>query len=287
MIQAVNDGGGTPYALNISSAKYYGLVQFDGCNFIGFADNKNVFFGGRQNSFIAQSFKGCLVESWSYTDSGDVGRCSLDRDLDINGYDWTYYITRYHLGHTVANVNIQGKPYKLDRLNDNGWISSQFGISSMNIAGSGHSAVLTFTASNADEFQVGDLIMWKVWEPYAGNVYYNLVPTFRVTGNVAGAVTAVALFDGFDATYDPAGWVYVFTPFFINATESTGDTHSNTTVDNVTTVANWKVGDFIRGPGIPVNTRIASIVGTTITLSKAATATAAGVALYNCRLTAY
>ena len=58
-------------------------------------------------------------------------------------------------------------------------------------------------------------------------------------------------------------------------------------MDNVTTVANWAIGDYIRGAGILADTRIVNIVGTTITLSKAANATAAGVALYNCRLTAY
>jgi len=56
--------------------------------------------------------------------------------------------------------------------------------------------------------------------------------------------------------------------------KSTGDTHSNTTVDNVTTVSNWAIGDWIRGSGIPDSTRITNIAGTTITLSRHATATA-------------
>jgi hypothetical protein len=135
---------------------------------------------------------------------------------------------------------------------------------------------------------VGDLLLWRVWEPYAGNVYYNLVPAFKVTDNSAGAVTAVALFDGIDDTYASGlGGFYVCTPFILHPNGSVGDTHSNTTVDNVTNIANWKVGDFIRGAGIPANTRIANIAGTTITLSKDATPTASGVALYNCRLMPY
>jgi hypothetical protein len=101
-----------------------------------------------------------------------------------------------------------------------------------------------------------------------------------------GAATATVLSDGIDATYAPSS-LYIATPFFFNGVESTGSTHSNTTVDNVTTAANWAIGDWIQGTGIPADTRIANIVGTTLTLSRAATASAGGVPLYNCRLVAY
>lgn len=58
-----------------------------------------------------------------------------------------------------------------------------------------------------------------------------------------------------------------------------GDTHTNTTVDNLTFTASIAIGQNISGSGIPANTTIANIVGTTITLSQAATATATGVTL--------
>jgi hypothetical protein len=60
---------------------------------------------------------------------------------------------------------------------------------------------------------------------------------------------------------------------------STGATHTNTTVDNVTNVTNFAIGDGIAGSGIAAGTTITNIVGTTITLSAAATATATGVQL--------
>ena len=85
-------------------------------------------------------------------------------------------------------------------------------------------------------------------------------------------------------TYNP-GALLVYKPCFITGTESTGVTHSNTTVDNVTEITNWAIGDWIQGAGIDTDTRIVNIVGTTITLSKAATASAIGTPLYNCRLT--
>lgn len=67
-------------------------------------------------------------------------------------------------------------------------------------------------------------------------------------------------------------------------TTHTGNTHSNTTIDNLSAnvlQAGWQPGMAISGPGIPVNTTIVSIAtgGLSLTLSQAATATAAGVAL--------
>lgn len=66
----------------------------------------------------------------------------------------------------------------------------------------------------------------------------------------------------------------------VNVTpQSTGDTHSNTTLDNVAVIAGFAPGQPISGLGIATGTTIASISGTTITLSQAATATADGVTI--------
>jgi hypothetical protein len=59
--------------------------------------------------------------------------------------------------------------------------------------------------------------------------------------------------------------------------ETTADTHSNTTLDNVANVTNLAIGWKVEGTGIPAGTTISNIVGSTITLSQAATATATGV----------
>lgn len=61
----------------------------------------------------------------------------------------------------------------------------------------------------------------------------------------------------------------------------TGDTHTNTTVDNIVpNTTGLQVGMSISGPGIPVATTIAAITGpNSLTLDTAATATAAGVAV--------
>lgn len=60
----------------------------------------------------------------------------------------------------------------------------------------------------------------------------------------------------------------------------TGDTHTNTVIDNIADTSDLHVGMRITGTGIPAGTRIASITsGTAITITKAATATAVGVTL--------
>lgn len=58
---------------------------------------------------------------------------------------------------------------------------------------------------------------------------------------------------------------------------TTANTNSNTSLTNVASTAGLKVGMDITGTGIPANTTITAISGSTITMSAAATATATGV----------
>lgn len=60
----------------------------------------------------------------------------------------------------------------------------------------------------------------------------------------------------------------------------TGDTHSNTTLDNLSSMTGIAVGQLVTGAGIPANTTVTVVgPGSQVTLSQAATATAAGVAV--------
>lgn len=71
------------------------------------------------------------------------------------------------------------------------------------------------------------------------------------------------------------------TEYFSN-TAITGSTHSNTTIDTLSTnpvTAGVLVNMAISGSGIPANTYITAVTSASITLSQAATATASGVAL--------
>lgn len=60
----------------------------------------------------------------------------------------------------------------------------------------------------------------------------------------------------------------------------TASTHSNTTVDTLAFNAAVSIGQYIFGTGIPVGATITAVTPTSITISKAATSTGAGVAIY-------
>ena len=60
--------------------------------------------------------------------------------------------------------------------------------------------------------------------------------------------------------------------------------NTSVSVTNVTGLSGWGVGDRIRGTGIPAGTYVTAASGTTITLSKAATATTATTRLYDADL---
>lgn len=60
---------------------------------------------------------------------------------------------------------------------------------------------------------------------------------------------------------------------------ATADTHTNTTLDNISDASYIEAGWKVTGTGIQAGTTVSSIVGTTVTLSQAATATATGVTI--------
>ena len=96
---------------------------------------------------------------------------------------------------------------------------------------------------------------------------------------VAGRV--VVTHPGFAGGAKKFGWLDV--SGFTDNTH-TGSTHSSTTIDTLSAnvlQAGWQVGMTIAGAGIPANTLIKSIGadGLSLVMSKAATATAAGVSL--------
>ena len=273
------DGYGIKQVLNYWSSH---TVRFTSCGFRGFLDTINGFIGissfGADTIIQTNEFSSCEVEGIAYTDSGQ--NLSVNNDFKYSSASrnfiapWTHTVRLWGAkGFTNYKVSL---PYY-------GYRSGSLGISGVSITGTDHNAVLAFTAANATDWKVGDVILWQV--PDRTGTWTGIkVPAFKVTGAVGTAITATSLIDNVDVAYAPTT-VSICLPLFFNATESTGNTHSNTTIDNVNNIANWKIGDWIQGAGIDTDTRIVNIVGTTITLSKAATASAIGTPLYNCRLT--
>lgn len=138
-------------------------------------------------------------------------------------------------------------------------------------------ATLSFTATTVAEFAVGDVLYWKTTAmPRCANLQFQ-VPMARVTGITSNTVTCEWLCNPAlcDATFLAAGGsILIAQREWATGSLVTGDTTSGSpSVTNVTSAANFiRVGDFISGVGIPSRTRVTAVSGTTVTLSKNATA---------------
>ena len=76
------------------------------------------------------------------------------------------------------------------------------------------------------------------------------------------------------------GAIVIFNIYQSSSLSITGNTHSNTTVDGLSSIVGIEVGQAISGTGIPLGATVATIASaSSITISAAATATASGVAL--------
>jgi hypothetical protein len=151
----------------------------------------------------------------------------------------------------------------------------------------GQTMTFTMSATFVNYLRVGDILPWQVFghqgSPSVARRTY-LVPAYKVTGIAGTTVTCTALFAAagyYDTGY---GTISLVMPEWGPMQALTGDTHTNTTLDNLNLTTILKAGDFILGTGIPAFTRVASIAGAVATLTQAATATAVGVTLYYGRL---
>ncbi len=150
---------------------------------------------------------------------------------------------------------------------------------------------LTFTESTLGELQVNDILMWRMLAQGFSTTQY-IVPAWKIatidgSGNcVANALWDIALYDTVvnNAASLGANVVDPVLHQWAPSTALTGNTHSNTTLDTLSTNALIN-GDWVQGVGIPVRTRVVSGGGTSsVVLSKAATSTLTGINLYDGQL---
>jgi len=150
---------------------------------------------------------------------------------------------------------------------------------------------LTFTASTPEDFQVDDVLMWKLLaDPLLTGVYTPYVPALAVTSISSGTITCSLLFDNtfYDTTDAPTGIRMVVPEWCPGSTIPTGDlTSGSATVSSVSDTSNLAVGDMLNSTvtGIATGTRIVSIGTGTITLNKNATSTVTGAQLYYGKIT--
>lgn len=146
----------------------------------------------------------------------------------------------------------------------------------------------TLTFSNTDAaggLVVGDVIYWQMDAVGSGTTQY-VIPAAIITSISAPTVTCSLLFDRsyYDESYSPST-TQVAVAEWAPGQALTGDTNSNTSLTNVSPTTILQVGDWITAAsGIPANTRVTAVSGSTVTLSRNATDTAVGKTLYWGRL---
>lgn len=150
---------------------------------------------------------------------------------------------------------------------------------------------LTFQESTLGELQVNDILLWTMLpQGFSANTY--TVPMWKVasidgSGNVvANALYDITLYDTVanTASHTGANLVVVVLHQWAPTTALTGNTHSNTVLDGLSSSALIN-GDWVQGVGIPIKTRVVSGGGTaSVVLSKAATSTLNGINVYDGQL---
>jgi len=143
----------------------------------------------------------------------------------------------------------------------------------------GANGIATMTVPDGTLIRTGDVIFTiTAFSPelsFAGSTY-----------NPLGVVTSVV---GNDVTFSGIPQNFTSGTYAIRNAwwpryhlASTGDvTSGSADILNVTNPTTWVVGNKIRGTGIPVGAYVTNVSGTTVTISKAATATNVGVRLFD------
>lgn len=252
-------------------------VGFRGCAWLDVtADNSDVFYVGlnaagagpkvttensafRTNSFTENS------TPWNAADTS-TSLTTLPARLDlslhsrrVDGPQYTYSVANSSLASSHYGINATASGY--------GWVGS----------------TLTFTASNGAEFAVGDRLYWQTSaDPWISSGQFSPV-ALKVTNVSSNTITATALcgVSDLDTSYNPGAVTIAYRPYAHTAPVTGTVTSASASVTGVTSATSYfKVGDFISGTGIPLKTRVTNVSGTTVTLSKNATASNSNVYLY-------
>ncbi|WCT72073.1 hypothetical protein PQ455_10475 [Sphingomonas naphthae] len=141
----------------------------------------------------------------------------------------------------------------------------------------------TFLAPDPSIFRIGDTVSTEELpiEDWFGNVtrqpYYADV-LGRVTAISGSAVTVT----GVGTSFYSANYTLSLTWWMRFHYPNTGVTTAGSAdITGVSYAPSWRKGDHIRGAGIPVGARVENVSGTTVTIDRAATASASGVRLYD------
>lgn len=146
---------------------------------------------------------------------------------------------------------------------------------------------ITFDTTNPENFCVND-ILTATFNAIGKSAAPQLGPGYKITAINSSTITCDRLFpvSYYSSETGLATSIRIYVAYWAPAQALTGDTHTNTTLDNVSPITILQDGDWlIAAAGLVSGYRVRSGGGTaTITLNKAATDTAAGKTLYQCRM---
>lgn len=140
---------------------------------------------------------------------------------------------------------------------------------------------LVFDLTTTNNILVGDILHWRL-NAVGKSLNQNTLPALKIASIVGTTITCSLLFPRsyYDETFAPTS-MRILVHEWAPGSSLTGDTASGSpTLSNVSPTGVLQVGDWIKGNGIPSQTRVTAVVGATVTMAKNATATATGISLF-------
>jgi hypothetical protein len=251
-------------------------ILYDSCNFNDISANwSDIFYVGYNASWASpkSTLRGCEYRTNSYT-----------AFTKWNCADTESYVTtvpaRFDLSAHSRTVYGPATSYGVE-FGVGGSSHTQVSASASGYSWTGDE--VEFTAGTAGEFQVGDKLFWRTVADADASSSQFITLALKVTNVTGTTITAESLFgeDFLDQAYAPSSVGIAYKPY-AHGLVCTGTTNTSTSITNVANAESlFKVGDWIAGTGIPAKTRVTVVSGTTLTISKAATATADYIHLYS------
>jgi hypothetical protein len=191
----------------------------------------------------------------SFNQRGLAGNADLVSGLDQRFLNCVFSVAQNPVTEKAV-VYVEKRP---------GW-----GVDSLVAAGSASTAFLRPQSFNAAIAAFGDT---------NSTIYVGTISVGAITGRalfftetIVNSITYVMI-----KSSDGTGWFYA--EGAKDQLTYIGDTHTNTTIDNIASTAGMYVGQIVTGTNIPADTRIATVSATSITLTQATTGTTAGITI--------
>ena len=206
------------------------------------------------------------------------GRCNSNGDNECwDGHD------AFHPQVFDSGLNVTGNTHTSTTIDG---LSSTTGLTvSAAISGTGIPAGTTISAVNAS---AGSITISNAATStlsgvtlQVGNFFYNT--TCYVNGTCSGTCNGFGVCVGGSGTCTAQGAGLTvaakYWPDWCGAPSYTGNTHTNTTIDNLSSMTGFAVGQYITGSGIPANTTITVVGVSSLTISNATSSSLTGTTL--------